>query len=226
MTGPAGPAGPARGPTGPTGATGSAGPAGSPGSTGPTGPSGMNGAAGPTGPGRHHRVNRSHGRHWCHWVGATGPTGAAGTGTGLQGATGPAGSTGSTGAAGPTGPTHFLGKANRGPSVDTSYFPASANSINTDRSTALMRVPNACTLSEIRVDSDVTGYASRTFTVLIGTPSLMNVSTLAITLDGSVTSGTSSNTVAVTAGSFITIRDIPASTGSVAANFYWSLKCQ
>lgn len=151
----------------------------------------------------------------------------------MPGATGPTGAAGATGVTGPPGPIYFLGKANRGSSSaggDSFYFPTAGNNLNQPTlANAAMRVGTACTLSDFLMTSDVTGYVSRTFTVLVGsTPntSSMSASGLSISFDGTVTSGNSSATAIVSPGQFITIRDSASGANSVNVNFYWSLKCQ
>lgn len=149
----------------------------------------------------------------------------------MQGPAGATGATGATGAAGAAGPTYFLGKANRGSSSaggDSYYFPTSGSNLNQPTvANSAMKVANGCTLSEFQVTSDVTGYVSRTFTVLVGgTPNSMSATGISIVLNGSATSGSSGATASVSAGQFITIKDAASGANAVTVNFYWSLKCQ
>jgi len=223
-TGAAGTTGPAgsTGPSGSPGPTGAAGPTGTPGSTGPAGATGSTGPAGPTGtPGAN---------------GATGPSGANGangaTGPqGLQGVQGVPGAQGATGPTGVGGANYFLGKFTRntgGTPGTTHVFPIGINAIaNAISAPVAMRLPASCTLSEFKVSSDVTGYGARTFTVLLGNnPAALSATSLAVSMNGSVSFGSSANSAAASADQYIVIQDNVTANNNVTTQFYWSLRCQ
>ncbi|MCC7483330.1 MAG: spore surface glycoprotein BclB, partial [Hyphomicrobiales bacterium] len=209
----------ANGATGPAGANGATGPAGANGATGPAGPTGAAGANGATGPAGTNGTNGTNGAN-----GATGPQGPQGI-QGVPGVQGPIGPTGAGGA------NYFLGKITRntGGTPGTGYlYPIGAQTIaNVNIAPVALRLPAACTLSEFKVSSDVTGYGDRSFTVMLGSvPGSLSATSLVVGMNGAVTIASSGSTASAGADQYIAIRDTVNANNNVLTQFYWSLRCQ